>query len=221
MMGRDLLTQDQFDQMQEYADRARRLTKADKAKGKTLADLLAEDKATVADLVKTMPLNCEVTSAMQVAEGPETIDGKTVNTKTYEAACSNGMGYFLVSQDNGQSYGFSCFEADATRAADVAAGRKPGPTCQLPGNTDLKAMGTQVLTKGGVFDCAVSNYKWVGRNAANHIEFNEFACSNGHGYVTISGQPGSSTPVTVRSCSESAARGLACTLALSTGPKLP
>jgi len=218
-MGQNNYSQEQFNQIQEYADQARRLTKADKAKGKTLNDVLAEDKAAVINLVKIMPLSCEVLNAMQVAEGPETINGKTVNTKTYEAACGNGMGYFLVSQDNGQSYGFSCFAADATHADDVAAGRQPGPVCQLPDNADLKLMGTHVLAKAGV-NCAVNNYKWLGRNAANHIEFDEFACGGGQGYIVITAQPGSTAPVNVRTCGESAARGLPCTLALSTGPKL-
>ena len=44
-MGQNNMTQDQFNQMADYADTAKRLTKEDKAKGKTIADLLAEDKA--------------------------------------------------------------------------------------------------------------------------------------------------------------------------------
>lgn len=101
-MGQNNMTQEQFNQLSEYADRAKRLTKEDKAKGKTLKDLLAEDTANATALVKSMPLSCEVTEAVLAAEGPKTTDGKTVDTKTYEAACANGMGYFLISQEPGR-----------------------------------------------------------------------------------------------------------------------
>lgn len=205
------LNQDQFNKLVDYADQSKRLTKEDKAKGKTLTDLLAEDRAAAIELTKVMPLSCDVSDAMLIATGPAVIDGKNVNTKTYEASCANGMGYFLISVDQARPYGFSCFAADATRAADVAAGRKPGAVCQLPLNANTKAMAGAVLGKAGV-QCAIKGYRWVGQNSANHTEFDEFACESGQGYMVVAALPGSQIQVHVETCNASASRGLPCKL---------
>lgn len=209
-LGPTSMTQDQFNQSMEQVDRARRLTADDKAKGKTVADLIAEDKAAVTAMVKEMPLSCEVSDAILAAQGPATVNGKSVDTKTYEAACSNGLGYFLVQPAEGKSYGFSCFAADATAKADVAAGRQPGAVCKLKDNADMKAMGASVLTKAGKTCPAVTDYRWVGQNAANHTEFDEFACTGGNGYMVISALPGAAFSPVVRTCPESAKAGLPC-----------
>lgn len=209
--SRDLIGQDQFNKLSDYADQARRLTKQDKEQGKTLQDLLAEDKAAATELTKTMPLNCVVNEAMLIATGPAVVDGMNVDTKTYEVSCTDGMGYFLVSTDKAKPYGFSCFAADATRKADIAAGRKPGTVCQLPSNADMKAMAGAVLGKAGV-QCAIKDYRYIGQNSANHTEFDEFACMSGQGYIVIAALPGAQIPVHVETCNQSAARGLPCKL---------
>lgn len=205
------LSQEQFDKLQNYAQDAKRLTSEDKAKGKTLEQVLAEDKVAAVALAKSMPLSCEVIDAMRFAAGPETVDGKTVDTETYEAVCTNGMGYFLISQNPGKPYGFSCFATDATRKADIAAGRKPAEICRLPGNADLKAVAGKMLTASG-FACKVKDYRWAGQNATNHIEFDEVACDNGQGYMMVVALPGATIPVHVETCNQSAKRGLACKL---------
>jgi len=210
-MGQNNMTQDQFNQIADYADQSKRLTKADKAKGKTLADLLAEDKVNAEALVKSMPLACEVTDALLSAQGPTTVDGKAVDTKTYEVACSNGMGYFLISQEPGTPYGFSCFAADATRAEDVTAGRPPGAVCRLPANAEMKALATALMTEAGT-SCAVRDYKWVGQSAAAKTEFDEVACTGGQGYIVTSALPGSTKPIHAVRCPDSAKQGLPCKL---------
>jgi hypothetical protein len=211
VMGAGQLTQDQFNKLQDYATDAKRLTKEDKAKGKTLEQVLAEDKATAIALTKTMPLSCEVTNAMRIAAGPETVNGQTVQTETYEASCTNGMGYFLISQEPAKPYGFSCFASDATAKADIAAKRKPTATCMLPGNADLKAVAARMLSASG-HTCAVKDFRWAGQNAANHIEFDEVACESGEGYMMIVALPGATIPVHVETCNQSAKRGLPCKL---------
>lgn len=203
------LSQEQFNKLQDYVIESKRLTKEDKAKGKTLADVLAEDKAFVVALVPTLPLNCDVTEAIRAAQGPETVNGKTVDTKTYETSCSNGMGYFLVTQEPEKPYGFSCFAADATRQADIKAGRKPTTICSLPGNADMKKMATAVLAKAGTA-CAVKEYRYIGQSSANHTEFVEYACEDGKGYISVAALPGASIPVHVETCNQSALRGLPC-----------
>jgi hypothetical protein len=210
-MPQGQLTQDQFNKLQDYAQTSKRLTKDDKDKGKTLEQVLAEDKAAAIALAKSMPLSCEVTDALRIAAGPETVDGKKVETQTYEATCSNGMGYFLVSQEPAKPYGFSCFAADATAKADIAAKRKPTETCKLPGNANLKAVAAKMLTASG-HTCNVKDFHWSGQSTASHVEFDEVACDDGHGYMMIVALPGATIPVHVETCNQSAKRGLPCKL---------
>jgi hypothetical protein len=205
------MNQEAFNKLIDYADQSKRLTKDDKAKGKTLEQVLAEDKVAAAALAKSMPLSCEVVDAMRIAAGPETVNGQTVQTETYETVCANGMGYFLVAQTPGKPYGFSCFATDATAKADIAAKRKPTEICRLPGNADLKAVAAKMLTSSGV-TCKVKDTRWTGQSAANHIEFDEVACEDGKGYFMVVALPGTTIPVHVETCNQSAKRGLPCKL---------
>jgi hypothetical protein len=218
-MGTRSLTMDQFNQLQDYADLSRRLSKDDKAKGKTVEDLIKEDKAAAVAIATSMPLACTVDKAILAAEGPDTVDGKAVQTRTFETVCTNGMGYFLTSREAAPATGLTCFAADTTRSADVAAGRKPTPACGLPELGDIKAMATAVMTKAGT-PCAVRDYRWLGSNSAAHVEFNEIACSDNTGYVLTVALPGSSSPVRVTTCHDSNARGLPCKLSDNGGEPL-
>jgi hypothetical protein len=211
------MTTDQFNQLQDYADLAHRLTKEDKAQGKTLDQLLAEDKENAAKLTATMPLSCDVSQAILAAQGPVTVDGQTVATKTFEVACANGMGYFLISQEPGKPYGISCFEADATRAADISAGRPPGLTCNLPPNASTNAMAMSIMTRSGT-PCTVRDHRWVGQSSATNTEFDEVACDNDAGYMLAVAIPGSNQPVRVTSCHDSALHGLPCKLSSNGAP---
>ncbi len=215
-IGRSMNTDD-FNRLQDYADQSRRLTKEDKDKGKTLDDLLAEDKAAAITLANAMSLGCQVDQAILAAQGPTTEDGKTVQTKTYEVACSNGMGYFLVSQEPGKPFGASCFAADATRIADIAAGRPPGVVCRLPANADPKMMASSLMSHAGVA-CTVRDYRWAGQSTSAHIDFNEIACADNTGYMLLVPLPGSTAQVHVSSCRDSALRGLPCKLSDNGAP---
>lgn len=215
-MGHSTMTQDQFNKLQDYADFARRLSKE---KGKTTEQLLAEDKADAAALVARMSFACKVDQAIEMAEGPETVDGKTVQTKTYEVSCVDGMGYFLISQDPAEPYGISCFAADFTHAADVAAHRTPGPVCGLlVPNADLNAMASALMTKAGT-PCTVKNRRWVGQNSKAHTEYDEVVCSDNSGYIVAVALPGSTAAVHVSTCHDAAKNGLPCKLS-DNGPGL-
>ena len=205
------ITPEQANLLRENIFKSRLLSKDDKAAGKTLAQVLAEDKAAAIALAKAMPLSCDVTDAMRIAEGTETVDGKTVQTETYEAACSNGLGYFLTSRDTAKPYGFTCFATDATAKADIAARRKPGVTCKLPANANLNLVAAKILATSGAA-CTVKDYRWVGLSDVDHIEVNEVACDNGQGYIMIVALPGATFPVHVETCNQSARRGLPCKL---------
>ena len=210
------LTQDEIQKLGDFVDTASRLTAKDKANGKTMKDLLAEDKAAATALVQTMPLSCDVTDAVLAAQGPATIDGRAVATKTYEVVCSNSMGYFLVDQAPGKPYGFSCFAADASRVADEAQGRPPGVFCRLAANADIKTMATAVAVHAGTA-CVARDVKWIGVSSASNSEFAEVACSDGTGYILKSAAPGSTRPVAVIPCHDAAMQGLPCKLT-KTGP---
>jgi hypothetical protein len=206
MMG--TLSQEQFDKLGEYADQAKRLTK-DSNKGKTLADLQAEDKATATELAKALPLACEVTDAVLAAEGPATFDGKQLNTHTYEVACGNGLGYYLIAVDGGKSYGFSCMTADATNKADATAGRKPGTTCGLGSNLSVQNMMTTALMRLGVA-CTANKVRQIGISSKANLEYNEVACADGAGYVLISPLPGSQALARALTCRDAVQSGLDC-----------
>jgi len=201
---------DQITKFGNFTALSNRLSKQDKAKGKTVADLLAQDKADATALVKSLQLSCDVTNAVLVTEGPTTVDGATVNTRTFEVSCNNGMGYYLVSLLSGKPYGFTCFSADATRAADVAAGRKPSIVCELPANRDMKAMASTILSSSG-HSCPVHDYRWIGQSAKSNTDYTEVACSD-RGYIVASPLPGSTAMLKVVACHDAYLQGIPCKL---------
>lgn len=171
-----------------------------------------------AALAKAAPLSCEVTDAALLNDGMANINGQDIHVRTFETACGNGMGYFLVEQPPERTAGFSCFAADATRAKDVAAGREPQPACALPANSDRKAMAGAVLSKLGLA-CQVSDVRWIGQESGTNSELTEAACTGGTGYVIKSAMPGSTAPVSALTCPDSYRRGISCKLS-SNGPPL-
>lgn len=212
-MGRGNISSEDFNKLQDAADMSKRV----KSKGKSLDDLVKEDTLAATVLAAAMPLACKVDKAQLVAEGPEMRDGKSIQTKTYEAACSNGVGYFLVARENAAPSGFSCLAADAARIADQKAGLKPGIVCALPELADPKAMTSVMITRAGKA-CSVRDYRYLGLNAASHTEFDEIACSDNSGYIAAIALPGSTAPVRLSTCRESALRGLPCKLSDNGGP---
>jgi hypothetical protein len=86
----------------------------------------------VSGVFAKLKIACTVTDARLVAKGRA--EGSGQETKTYEATCDSGLGYFVVSADTDDA--FSCFAAEATRDKDIAAGQAPGAVCTLPANAD-------------------------------------------------------------------------------------
>jgi hypothetical protein len=185
--------------------------KGKKAQAPSREEVL-RDAATLAK-----PLFCEVTDAKLLADGTADINGKSVHVRTYETACSNGLGYFLVDQAPEPMVGFSCFGADATHAADVAAGREPQPSCALPANADVKKAAGAVLSRLGQ-QCTVTALRPIGRDTKANTELTEAACSGGTGYIIASPLPGVTQPVSALSCPDSYRRGVACKLSSNGAP---
>lgn len=182
------------------------------SEGKSLEELLAEDKSAADTLVADIRLPCVVSDALLVAQGEETAAGQSIKTKTYEVACDTGVGYFLVRRDRpGMSSAFTCFAAEAARAADVAAGRRPGPACALAANADIRAVAAAIIAKTGDA-CTVSGSGWLGQSDQNRADYYEVACDGGSGYVIASPLPGARLSLAVSRCPDSAKRGVPCKL---------
>lgn len=168
-------------------------------------------------LVKSINLTCEVTDASLIAEGTTTVNGKPVHVRTFETACSNGLGYFLIEQPPEATYGFTCFGADATHAADIAAKRDPQPACSLAANADVKKAAANVLGRLGR-QCQVTGLRLIGRDTKANAELSEIACTGGNGFVISSPIPGATQAVSALSCPDSYRSGIACRLSSNGAP---
>lgn len=182
-------------------------TKAAPSKEQVMAD--------AAQLVHSVNLSCEVSDAALFNDGIASINGKDVHVRTFETACKNGVGYFLVEQAPEPVYGFSCFAAEATRAADTASGNPPSPSCSLPANADVKAMAATIL-KGLGNTCGVSKVHTIGEEHSSRSELTEVACASGTGFVIATPLPGSTRPISAQTCIDAYRSGIRCAMS-STG----
>ena len=173
------------------------------------------------DAAKALQLSCDVKDAGFIGQAHATVNGRSVNAKTYEIACGNGMGYFVVWQDPELPVAYSCLQAEGQRAAAAAKGQQYDGVCELPANRDLNAMATRLLASGGA-TCGVTKLAWFGKDEKGGAEFTEVVCSDGKGYVLATSLPGFIWKAQAQTCSEAAARGMACqmtTVAVATaGP---
>lgn len=181
---------------------------------KTVVELLAQDKADAEGLVTASKLSCTVKDAMLVAFDD------TAHTKTYEVACDNGVGYFLVkAEPPARPSGFTCFAADATRQADITAHRDPSVSCGLPPNADIKKAAQAILTRAGK-TCTVERTQWMGQSTASNTDYLEVACLGGTGFVVATPLPGSVSPLRAVSCDDAVRSGLHCKMTQTVDPVL-
>ena len=191
--------------VEDYVDRAHIL------KGQDVAKARAAAKASSAQLVHALELNCEIAEAEPVGRGTAKSNGKSAQLEIYEVACRNGLGYLLVSQTGDAPYATSCFAADTTHAEDVAAGHKSDLYCQLDANKDVKGMATRLMA-GADITCATRTLRWLGASAASHTEYTEIVCDDGRGYLIRTAQGGAVAKTTVMTCKEAADKGIKCRL---------
>ena len=180
--------------------------------GLTAEQLRDKDKADLTGLLNSVQFSCPVTDAQLRLEGTETVDGASVKTQSYEAACGNGLGYFIVGRgQQGRLSGITCFAADATRQADLQAYRQPDLACTLPENLDTKTIATNVVLRKGM-SCAVRDVRWIGVSAKSNTDYTEIACSDGTGFILASPLPGSTATPQLVKCHDAAAQGIPCKL---------
>lgn len=167
---------------------------------------------------KAASLTCSPVDAALVNQGTATINGKAVQIRTFETACSNGIGYFIVEQAPEPTIAISCFSAEVNYAADIAAKREPQPRCSLPANADTKASAANAL-KGLGQVCSATAVRVIGIDTNANSEVTEVACSGGTGFVLSIPQTGKiPTALTALSCPDSYRRGVACRLSSNGAP---
>jgi hypothetical protein len=203
---------DQIVKFGNYDEVRRSRATLDKTSGKSLKELLAQDKKSAAELVQALKLPCAVNDAILLARGGEDVGGKPIAVETYEISCSVGLGYLAQKRAApGVSSAFTCFAAEAARQTDIAAGRQPAPGCSLPANRDTKTIAAAVLDRAGK-TCPIRDTKWLGQSAKANTDYFELACRDSGGMIIASPLPGSTEPVGVRSCQESVGSGVPCKL---------
>ena len=182
---------------------------------------MAESPAVVARAGAT----CTVVDAMATGGGKATIDGKPVDVKTYEVACSEGLGYLLEDRGAAGAKAFDCIQvatnAAAAAAAPAAAPAAPArrgaaaapapaaiPTCALPANANPTASFQPIVTGSGA-RCTVTNVAFMGYSPASQLNRYEVACSEGLGYIIDRPLTG---PANSFDCLSADAGGLDCKL---------
>ena len=171
----------------------------------------AQAKQESTKLISAMQLACELVDAELEGRGKSKVNGKTLDVTAYEVACSNHLGYILVSQGEQKPIAMSCFAAATTYEADIANGDKPNFRCRLEANKDVKVIAAALMTTVGAA-CNVSNVKSFGMNDTTHVEYTEVACTDGNGYLLKIPQTISDIQVSAMTCQDAAKQGLQCHL---------
>lgn len=138
-------------------------------------------------------IGCTVSDAVATGAGTVTIDGAKVAVKTYEVACSEGLGYFLQDRGEAGAFAFDCIQVAANAAASDAAApaeparrgqpaAAPAPTCSLPANQNANTMFQPTVTQAGA-RCTVTNVAFMGQSPSSGMKRYEVACNEGMGYV--------------------------------------
>jgi hypothetical protein len=171
----------------------------------------AKAKVQSAALLQSLQISCDVGDAKLIVAGktkPKT-GGKEVDTRLYEVACINAMGYLLEAQGD-TPLAISCLTAEEARAADVTKGKAPSYFCQLPGNADVYALVRSMIIDGTGAQCTVQALQGFGRSESMHSDYSEIACTDGNGFLLRMAQPGFQAKTVVMSCIEAAKQGIKC-----------
>lgn len=212
--------QEQMKQLGDYLDKAKALNRND-IKQAPAKDVLMKRAG---DILHALDISCELTDVQLVGKSSDKAHGREYQTNTYEIACANHMGYFLIAKSQykastdklyppsaGDSRAVTCFSADALHARDEANGIKSDFYCQLPenGGGDLAKMGEKLLADAGV-KCAVQKLVWFGVDTSAKTEYTESSCDDGSGYLLKTPLAGGTVKPSAINCVEAARKGLDC-----------
>lgn len=163
-------------------------------------------------VVQSAGLNCTISDALYVGQGSTKVDGKDVDSKVYEVACKEGLGYFIIAPKGSAPQYYDCLALKSVADAAAKAGKpSSGQTCKLPANLDPKQGLQPLLAKANVPSCAtVTQGRYLGSSAADLIAIYEARCDNGHGYLITAPKPGSKKTLTANDCAEAGLFGIKC-----------
>jgi hypothetical protein len=174
----------------------------------------AKAKAQSLPLLQALQVSCDVSDAKLVVAGTRRplSGGKELETRVYEVACADNMGYLLETVGKEMPIAISCLSAEEARAVDVAKGKEPSFFCKLPENSNVYAMVTSMIMAGAGAQCDVGVLQLYGRSESTHSEYSEVACKDGNGFLLRVAQPGSQAKTVVMTCAEAARQNIKCKL---------
>ncbi|MEO6339062.1 MAG: hypothetical protein ABIO39_03390 [Caulobacteraceae bacterium] len=165
------------------------LSKENKEKGKKEAPAIISGSGVA----------CTMNDAAFLGNSEEKVDGKAVKTNVYEVACSEGIGYVLLSKPNAKPQSFNCIQV-----ADSPL------SCKLEGNANPAASLQPVIAKTGR-SCQVNKAKYIGSSPSTGIDRYEIGCSDGPGLVLDAPSPGSSAKADAMTCLKAESAQVDCT----------
>ena len=118
----------------------------------------------------------------------------------------------MILRDTGEASAISCFAIDASPALDVGEiGEGIEGKCSESVVAGANQRSERLLSALGT-RCQVTDTRWLGEQAATHLEYVEAKCADGAGYVMRLPTPGGSGSVGLDSCAVSREKGIACVL---------
>lgn len=162
-------------------------------------------KTRVAKALEALKAHCEVTDAVHLSEVFGTRWGGNVSAGLYEAACKNGSGYLVTIRSTHETSAIPCF------ALEGQANESSIAHCSLPGNAKPNEHAQSMLESLGI-KCMVDSSKWLGESQKASSDYIETHCATGEGYVLNIPLLGSGGAAGVKTCKESAATGIPCSL---------
>ena len=140
-------------------------------------------------LVQQAGIPCTLATAAYLgAAQQKDAAGKAFQSKVYETACQEGMGYILMTRAAPEKpQAFDCVMAKAQ------------VKCTLPANANPEAALQKTLAPIGI-ECTINNARYFGTSAASGVNIYEIGCAQGVGYMLSTPAPGSSAKTSAMSC---------------------
>lgn len=179
----------------------------DNDNSKSAEKIKAETNQRVTEELKQLNLPCQMEQAKLLGYTGE--KNKKLASYLYEVACTNGMGYVMLTSPNQKTFVSSCFEADAIKKANSASVAESPYYCQLQTQSDLNISAQKIIAQQGG-ECAPISVQWYGRSAEFFEEYTEVSCSNNKGYLIVSGTEKSVAQPKIMDCVSAAKQGFVC-----------
>jgi hypothetical protein len=143
-------------------------------------DQISQGKKEAPAVAQAVGIPCTVTDAAFIGQSTGKDDaGKTYKQSIYEVACSEGLGYALLSPVGQPPKAFDC----------VALIGNPSLACRLPENKDPKKGLAPLVAQSGR-TCTLSDARYLGSKLTGET-FYEVGCGSAPGFLleTAKGQP--------------------------------